>query len=43
MCILSRGCYEMCDVFSTYRDGDPIGTQEFLLIDTETWEYKGIA
>ena len=31
-----------CDVFSTYRDGDPIGTQEFLLIDTETWEYKGI-
>ena len=31
-----------CDLFSTYRDGDPIGTQEFLLIDTETWEYKGI-
>ena len=31
-----------CDVFSTYRTLDPIGTQEFLLIDTETWEYKGI-
>lgn len=31
-----------CDVFSTYRTHDPIGTQEFLLIDTETWEYKGI-
>ena len=31
-----------CDLFSTYRTGDPIGTEEFLLIDTETWEYKGI-
>lgn len=31
-----------CDLFSTYRSGDPIGTQEFLLIDTETWEYKGM-
>lgn len=31
-----------CDVFSTYRDGSPIGTEEFLLIDTETWEYRGI-
>lgn len=31
-----------CDLFSTYRTGDPIGTQEFLLIDTVTWEYKGI-
>lgn len=31
-----------CDLFSTYRTGDPIGTQEFLLIDTATWEYKGI-
>ena len=30
------------DVFSTYRDGGPIGTQEFLLMDTETWEYTGI-
>lgn len=31
-----------CDVFSTYRDGRPIGTQEFLLLDTESWEYCGI-
>ncbi len=26
------------DVFSTYRDGKPIGTEEFLLLDTVTWE-----
>ena len=31
-----------CDLFSTYRTGDTIGTEEFLLIDTDTWEYKGI-
>lgn len=31
-----------CDVFSTYRDGTPIGTEEFLLIDTQSWEYEGI-
>lgn len=31
-----------CDLFSTYRTGDPIGTEEFLLIDTETWKYEGI-
>lgn len=31
-----------CDVFSTYRNGTPIGTQEFLLIDTVTWEYHGV-
>ena len=30
------------DVFSTYWDGRPIGTQEFLLLDTETWEYVGV-
>ncbi len=30
-----------CDVFSTYRDGTPIGTQEFLLLDTKTWEFEG--
>ena len=26
------------DVFSSYRDGHPIGTEEFLLLDTVTWE-----
>lgn len=31
-----------CDVFSTYQDGTPIGTQEFVIIDTITWEYYGI-
>jgi hypothetical protein len=31
-----------CDLFSTYSTGDPIGTQEYLLIDTATWEYEGI-
>jgi len=31
-----------CDLFSTYRTGDPIGTEEFLLLDTKTWDYEGI-
>ena len=31
-----------CDVFSTYQNGMPIGTCEFLLIDTETWEWEGV-
>lgn len=31
-----------CDVFSTYRDGTPIGTQELLVVDTKTWEYRGV-
>ena len=31
-----------CDVFSTYPDGSPLGTEEFLLIDTVTWENEGI-
>ena len=31
-----------CDVFSTYSDASPIGTQEFLLLDTQSWEFKGI-
>ena len=30
-----------CDVFSTCSDGTPIGSREFLLIDTENWEYQG--
>ena len=37
-----KGNVISCDVFSTYRDGSPIGTQEYLLIDTKTWEYRGI-
>ncbi len=31
-----------CDVFSTDRSGIPIGTREFLLLDTETWACRGI-
>lgn len=40
--ITKKGNLISCDVFSTYRDGRPIGTQEFLLLDTETWEYQGV-
>ena len=36
-----KGNVISCDVFSTYPDGTPIGTQEFLIMDTKTWEYKG--
>lgn len=28
-----------CDVFSTYQDGSPIGTQEFLILDTITGDF----
>lgn len=27
------------DVFSTYRDGSPIGNQKFIIIDSETAEW----
>lgn len=37
-----KGNVISCDVFSTYRDGRPIGTEEFLLLDTKTWEYTGV-
>ena len=37
-----RGSVLSCDLFSTYRNGDPVGTEEFLLIDTESREYMGI-
>ena len=39
--IYKEGNVISCDVFSTYRDGSPIGTQEYLIIDTETWEFEG--
>ena len=32
-----------CDVFSTDQNQKPIGSQEFLLIDTKTWDYQGIS
>ena len=37
-----KGNVLTCDLFSTYRTGDPIGTQEYLLIDTKTWDHEGI-
>ena len=41
--IYRKGNVISCDVFSTYRDGRPIGTGEFPVIDTETWEFGGIS
>ena len=41
--ITQAGNLISCDVFSTYRDGSPIGTEEFLLLDTKTWEWEGIS
>lgn len=32
-----------CDVFSCDRKGRPIGSMEFLLLDTKSWEYRGIS
>ncbi len=36
------GNYISCDVFSTYRDGTPYGSQEFTIVDTATWEFQCI-
>ena len=41
--ITQTGNLISCDGFSTYRDGSPIGTEEFLLLDTKTWEWEGIS
>ena len=30
-----------CDTFSTCRDGRSIGTRQFLIVDTDSWEYTG--
>ena len=38
-----KGNLISCDVFSTYSDGTPIGTQQFLLLDTLTWTYKKLS
>jgi hypothetical protein len=39
--ITRKGNLISCDVFSTDSTGAPIGTQEFPVIDTDTWEYFG--
>ena len=31
-----------CDVFSTFRNGQPIGSCEYLLLNALTWEWRGI-
>ena len=38
--IYREGNVVSCDVFSTDEAGKPIGTQEYLLIDTNTWEFE---
>jgi len=40
--ISRKGSVISCDVFSTNRDRLPIGTQEFLLIDTDSGEFRGV-
>ena len=40
--IIRKGNLISCYIFSTHRTGEPIGTQEFPVIDTVTWEYQGI-
>ncbi len=37
-----KGDLISCDVFSTHRHGTPIGTREFLLLDTKTREFEGV-
>lgn len=32
-----------CDVFSTLPNRRPIGSRQFLILDTRTWEWKGIS
>ena len=41
-CITREGNTISCDVFSTYPNGMPIGTCEFLIIETETWQWEGV-
>ena len=38
--ITREGNLISCDVFSTDRDKNPIGTQEFLVIETEDWSFE---
>lgn len=40
--ISKEGNVISCDVFSTYPNGMPIGTCEYLIVDTETWEFYGV-
>lgn len=40
--ITREGNILSCDVFSTYRDRTPYGSQQFCLLDTESWEWRGV-
>lgn len=40
--IRQEGNLISCDVFSAHPDGTPAGSQEFLLLDTATWEWEGV-
>jgi hypothetical protein len=40
--ISRKGNLISCDVFSTDSSGEPIGTQEYPVIDTNTWDYFGV-
>ena len=40
--ITRKGNLISCDVFSTDSNRNPIGTQEFPVVDTITWEYYGV-
>ena len=39
--IRKNGSVISCDVFSTDSAGKPIGSQEYLILDTGTWQYSG--
>ena len=39
--ITRKGNLISCDVFSTDREKKPVGTQEFLVIDTSDWSFWG--
>ena len=40
--IMKKGNIISCDVFSTDSAGKPLGTREYLALDTKTWEYQGL-
>lgn len=40
--VIREGNLISCDLFSTYANGMPIGTENFLLLDTKTWDYQEI-
>ncbi len=37
-----KGNLISCDLFSTREDGTKIGTEEFLILDIDTWDFSGV-